>query len=105
VPRGGRTLRAHFERAFQEHEAIGHPSICLVVGFPAPCPARVSIRVEVLWETCLNDVPSSCPITYSLNGNGGAHAATWPPLVPEIKNPPGGGAELWVFELPGKTGN
>jgi hypothetical protein len=34
-------------------------------------------------------------------GNGGAHAITWPPLVPEIKNPPGGGAELWVFELPG----
>jgi alcohol dehydrogenase (cytochrome c) len=66
---------------------------------------------KVLWETRLNDVPSSCPITYSVNGkqyvavvvgNGGAHAATWPPLVPEIKNPPGGGAELWVFELPGK---
>jgi alcohol dehydrogenase (cytochrome c) len=66
---------------------------------------------KVLWETRLNDVPSSCPITYSVNGkqyvavivgNGGAHAATWPPLVPEIKNPPGGGAQLWVFELPGK---
>jgi alcohol dehydrogenase (cytochrome c) len=66
---------------------------------------------KVLWETRLNDVPSSCPITYSVNGkqyvamvvgNGGAQAATWPPLVPEIKNPPGGGAELWVFELPGK---
>jgi len=66
---------------------------------------------KVLWETRLNDVPSSCPITYSVNGkqyvavvvgNGGAHAATWPPLVPEIKNPPGGGAELWVFELPNK---
>jgi|HubBroStandDraft_6_1064221.scaffolds.fasta_scaffold52581_3 alcohol dehydrogenase (cytochrome c) len=66
---------------------------------------------KVLWETRLNDVPSSCPITYSVNGkqyvavvvgNGGAHAITWPPLVPEIKNPPGGGAELWVFELPGK---
>ena len=64
---------------------------------------------KVLWETRLNDVPSSCPITYSVNGkqyvavvvgNGGAHAITWPPLVPEIKNPPGGGAELWVFELP-----
>ena len=64
---------------------------------------------KVLWETRLNDVPSSCPITYSVNGkqyvamvvgNGGAQAITWPPLVPEIKNPPGGGAELWVFELP-----
>jgi alcohol dehydrogenase (cytochrome c) len=67
---------------------------------------------KVLWETRLNDVPSSCPITYSVNGkqyvavvvgNGGAHAATWPPLVPEIKNPTGGGAQLWVFELPGKA--
>ncbi len=66
---------------------------------------------KVLWETRLNDVPSSCPITYSVNGkqyiamivgNGGAHAITWPPLVPEIKNPPSGGAQLWVFELPGK---
>jgi alcohol dehydrogenase (cytochrome c) len=66
---------------------------------------------KVLWETRLNDVPSSCPITYSVNGkqyvavvvgNGGAHAITWPPLVPEIQNPTGGGAELWVFELPGK---
>lgn len=66
---------------------------------------------KLLWETRLNDVPSSCPITYSVNGkqyvamvvgNGGAQAITWPPLVPEIKNPPGGGAELWVFELPGK---
>lgn len=64
---------------------------------------------KVLWETRLNDVPSSCPISYSVGGkqyiamvvgNGGAQAITWPPLVPEIKNPPGGGAELWVFELP-----
>ncbi len=69
---------------------------------------------KVLWETRLNDVPSSCPITYSVNGkqyvamvvgNGGAQAITWPPLVPEIKNPDSGGAELWVFELPGKTAN
>jgi alcohol dehydrogenase (cytochrome c) len=69
---------------------------------------------KVLWETRLNDVPSSCPITYSVNGkqyvavvvgNGGAHAITWPPLVPEIHNPPGGGAQLWVFELPEKPAN
>jgi alcohol dehydrogenase (cytochrome c) len=67
---------------------------------------------KILWEARLNDVPSSCPITYSVNGkqyvavvvgNGGAHAITWPPLVPEIKNPSGGGAALWVFELPGKA--
>jgi alcohol dehydrogenase (cytochrome c) len=64
---------------------------------------------KVLWEMRLNDVPSSCPITYTVNGkqyiavvvgNGGAHAATWPVLVPEIQNPPEHGAALWVFELP-----
>ncbi len=62
-----------------------------------------------LWHTRLNDVPSSAPITYTINGrqyialvtgNGGAQAATFPALVPEIKNPPDRGATLWVFELP-----
>jgi alcohol dehydrogenase (cytochrome c) len=64
---------------------------------------------KVLWQIRLNDVPSSNPITYSVNGkqyvavvvgNGGAQAETFPVLVPEIHNPPNGGAELWVFELP-----
>jgi hypothetical protein len=50
-------------------------------------------------------------MTYSVNGrqyvavvvgNGGAQAATWPVLVPEIQNPPNGGAAIWVFELPDK---
>jgi len=62
-----------------------------------------------LWRTRLNDVPSSAPITYVVNGrqyialvtgNGGAQAATFPALVPEIRNPPDRGATLWVFELP-----
>ena len=64
---------------------------------------------KMLWETRLNDVPSSAPISYSVNGkqyvamvvgNGGAQAATWPALVPEIQNPPDHGAAIWVFELP-----
>jgi alcohol dehydrogenase (cytochrome c) len=64
---------------------------------------------KVLWQVRLNDVPSSAPITYSVNGkqyvamvvgNGGAQAATWPALVPEIQNPPDHGAAIWVFELP-----
>lgn len=64
---------------------------------------------KVLWRVRLNDVPSNCPISYSVNGkqyvavvvgNGGAQAATWPPLVPEIRNPPDRGAAIWVFELP-----
>ena len=61
-----------------------------------------------LWKTRLNDVPNSSPITYMVNGkqyialtvgNGGAQATTFPPLVPEIRNPPERGAAIWVFEL------
>jgi alcohol dehydrogenase (cytochrome c) len=64
---------------------------------------------KVLWETRLNDVPNSSPITYSVNGkqyvavvvgNGGSQVITWPPLVPEIQNPPDRGAAIWAFELP-----
>jgi alcohol dehydrogenase (cytochrome c) len=64
---------------------------------------------KVLWQVRLNDVPSSATISYSVNGkqyvamvvgNGGAQAATWPALVPEIQNPPDHGAAIWVFELP-----
>jgi alcohol dehydrogenase (cytochrome c) len=66
---------------------------------------------ELLWQVRMNDVPSSCPITYSVNGkqyvavvvgNGGAQTATFPVLVPEIENPPDRGAAVWVFELPEK---
>jgi PQQ-dependent dehydrogenase (methanol/ethanol family) len=64
---------------------------------------------KLLWEVRMNDVPSSCPISYSVNGrqyvavvvgNGGAQTATFPVLVPEIQNPPGHGAAIWVFALP-----
>ena len=57
----------------------------------------------------LNDVPNSAPISYMVNGkqyiavmvgNGGAQAATFPALVPEIQNPPDRSAAIWVFELP-----
>jgi len=59
-----------------------------------------------LWKTRLNDVPNSAPISYLVNGkqyvamvvgNGGAQAATFPPLVPEIQNPPDRGAAIWAF--------
>ena len=62
-----------------------------------------------LWQTRLGDVPSNAPITYTVNGrqyvamvvgNGGAQAATFPALVPEIRNPPDRGASVWVFALP-----
>lgn len=64
-----------------------------------------------LWRVRLNDVPNSAPITYMVNGrqfvavvvgNGGAQAATFPALVPEIRNPPDRSAAIWVFELPNR---
>jgi alcohol dehydrogenase (cytochrome c) len=67
---------------------------------------------DLLWQIRMNDVPSSCPITYSVNGkqyiavvvgNGGAQTVTFPVLVPEIQNPPDHGAAIWVFDLPEKN--
>jgi alcohol dehydrogenase (cytochrome c) len=64
---------------------------------------------RTLWQVRLNDVPNSCPITYSVKGkqyvamvvgSGGPLTLTFPVLVPEIQNPPDHGAEVWVFELP-----
>lgn len=64
---------------------------------------------KALWHVRLNDVPSSCPITYSVAGkqyvavvvgSGGPQTATFPILVPEIQNPPAHGAAVWVFALP-----
>jgi alcohol dehydrogenase (cytochrome c) len=64
---------------------------------------------NVLWETRLNDIPNSSPITYQVNGKqylaivvggGGPLTETPPLLVPEIQNPHGSGATIWVFELP-----
>jgi alcohol dehydrogenase (cytochrome c) len=66
---------------------------------------------ETLWQTRMNDMPSSCPISFSVNGKqylavvvgaGGAQSVTFPVLVPEIQNPPDHGAAIWVFELPDK---
>jgi alcohol dehydrogenase (cytochrome c) len=65
-----------------------------------------------LWRARLNDVPSSAPITYMVNGkqyvamvvgNGGGQASSFSALVPEIQNPPAAGAAVWVFELPTKS--
>jgi alcohol dehydrogenase (cytochrome c) len=64
-----------------------------------------------LWNIRMNDVPNSCPITFSVGGkeylgvvvgSGGAITQTFPALVPEIENPPDHGAAIWVFELPDK---
>ncbi|MGH9717439.1 MAG: PQQ-binding-like beta-propeller repeat protein [Candidatus Acidiferrales bacterium] len=67
---------------------------------------------KTMWHVRLNDVPSSCPISYGVGGRqyvavvvggGGPQTATFPVLVPEIQNPPGHGAEIWVFALPEKS--
>jgi alcohol dehydrogenase (cytochrome c) len=66
-----------------------------------------------LWQMRMNDVPDSCPITYTVDGkqyvavvvgSGGPITGTYPVLVPEIQNPPDHGAAIWVFELPEKSG-
>ncbi len=71
--------------------------------------ARDDSSGKLLWQARLNDVPSSHPITYGVNGrqylavvvgNGGPQATSWTALVPEIQNPPDRGAAIWVFELP-----
>jgi alcohol dehydrogenase (cytochrome c) len=62
-----------------------------------------------LWQVRLNDIPSSCPISYSVNGrqylavvvgDGGVQTQTFPVLLPEIQNPPDPESAIWVFELP-----
>src|SRR5690606_40990609 len=64
---------------------------------------------RMLWETRLNDVSSSSPISYAVNGKqyvaivvgeGGFHARSFAPLVPELTSPPNRGAAVWVFALP-----
>ena len=64
---------------------------------------------EQLWQTRLNEVPSSSPISYEVNGrqyvamivgSGGYQSTSYGTMVPEIRNPPGRGAALWVFRLP-----
>jgi alcohol dehydrogenase (cytochrome c) len=62
-----------------------------------------------LWQVRLNDVPSSCPISYSVKGrqyiavvvgNGGIESQTFPTIVPEIQDPQEHASSIWVFELP-----
>jgi alcohol dehydrogenase (cytochrome c) len=64
---------------------------------------------KVLWQTRLNDVPSSAPISYSADGRQyvamvvgccGVQASDAKALTTEARTPPDGGAAVWVFELP-----
>ena len=62
-----------------------------------------------VWQSRLNDVSSSSPITYAVEGKqylalvvgeGGFHARSFAPLVPELRSPPNRGSTVWVFALP-----
>ena len=64
-----------------------------------------------IWQTRLNDLPSSSPISYAVNGKqylavvvggGGAQAATFPVLTPELVVPTDRTSSIWVFALPDK---
>ena len=64
---------------------------------------------DQLWQTRLNEVPSSAPISYAAGGkqyiamvvgSGGYQSGSYNVMVLEIRNPPDRGAALWVFELP-----
>ena len=63
---------------------------------------------ERLWQTRLNEVPSSAPVSYGVDGrqylavivgSGGYQSGSYNVMVPEIRNPPDRGAALWVFTL------
>jgi alcohol dehydrogenase (cytochrome c) len=67
---------------------------------------------EMLWQTRLNDMATSYPITFEVNGaqyvaissgSGNPYSNTWGNLVPEMRRPPGGGSVLYVFRLLGKA--
>jgi len=62
-----------------------------------------------VWHSRLNDVSSSSPIAFAVHGKqyialvvgeGGFHARSFAPLVPELQSPANRGATVWVFSLP-----
>ncbi|HEX5421032.1 MAG TPA: PQQ-binding-like beta-propeller repeat protein [Gammaproteobacteria bacterium] len=64
---------------------------------------------KTLWRTRLNDVPSSAPISYSVDGKqyvamvvgyGSPQSVTFGTLVPEIDLPVVRSSTIWVFALP-----
>jgi PQQ-dependent dehydrogenase (methanol/ethanol family) len=64
---------------------------------------------KALWSARLNDVPSSAPISYAVNGKqyvamvvgyGSPQSVTFPMLTPEIDLPVVRSSTIWVFALP-----
>jgi alcohol dehydrogenase (cytochrome c) len=106
----GRTLWTHRQRAPLSSGVLATAGgVVFAGGLDRVFAAYDDATGAELWRMRLNDVPNSAPISFMANGrqyialtvgNGGAQAATFPALVPEIQNPPDRGAALWVFELP-----
>ncbi len=85
---GGLALDATFDRVFHVYD---------------------SATGAQLWQARLNDVSSSSPISFAVAGKqylalivgeGGFHARSFAPLVPELRSSPNRGASVWVFALP-----
>jgi alcohol dehydrogenase (cytochrome c) len=85
---GGITFAATFDRVFHAYD---------------------SANGKELWSRRLNDVSSSSPISFSVDGKqyialavgeGGFHIRSFAPLVPEIRSPANRGATIWVFATP-----
>jgi alcohol dehydrogenase (cytochrome c) len=85
---GGVTLDATYDRVFHVYD---------------------SATGKELWQSRLNDISSSSPIAFAVDGKqyialvvgeGGFHAHSFAPLVPEMRSPPNRGAAVWVFALP-----
>lgn len=71
--------------------------------------AHDSATGKILWETRLNDVSVSSPITYSVNGkqyvaittgSGGLSEGYYRQLAPDVNSPRERASMIWVFELP-----
>jgi alcohol dehydrogenase (cytochrome c) len=82
--------------------------VAFAASFDRYLRAYASADGALLWEQRLNDVSSSSPLTYSLDGKqyvaiatgqGGFHAGSLAPLVPDLNSPPDSGAAIWVFTL------
>jgi alcohol dehydrogenase (cytochrome c) len=75
-------------------------------GFDRSFTARDDKTGKELWRVRLNEVPNSCPSTYSVNGKqyvaisvgtGSAISTIWSALVPEMQNRPGRGWKCQVL--------
>lgn len=70
-----------------------------------------AVSGKELWKVRLNNVPSSFPVTYAVDGrqflavvtNEGTIHANGLSRMAGVNNPVGGGATLWVFALPGSS--